>query len=141
MEIKAMVDFNAETTVATPATDITRILILQYRDNAQGAIEAYIKARISGTDPPTSNLQSNVWSFWSQMKSALLRRHADNPAMIADLERTNNELRSTDMAAQDLIDIFDSLNDELDDWRLTRVDGRDVIDTLHVENENRAKKL
>jgi hypothetical protein len=136
-----VVDFNAETTVAQPAIDITRILLLEARNNAREAIEVYQKAAHAGTDPDTGVMQARVWSFWSEMRSALYRRYKKKEETIRTFDTINYQLRHEDLEAERIIDIFERLNDELDDWKFTRLDGHEVIDTLHMENENKAKRL
>lgn len=134
-----MVDFNNDATSAMPAIDIVRVIILEAKYNAREAIEQYL------TNPNVDNgrqvLQARVWSFWSEMSSALYRRYANDKDMLETLKEIDDELRTTSMEGQNVIDIYNHLNAELDKIGLTKIDIRENIDTTSWEAENKAKGL
>ena len=136
-----MVDFNNETTIARSATEVVSILILEARKYAQDAGEVYIKAKLQGTEPNTAVLQSRIWTLWNEVRPTLKRRAKNDPEKLLTINTINESIKNDELEYDDLIQILDMINDELDDWRLTRIDGREAIDRTRVENENKAKNL
>ena len=136
-----MVDFNSQTTIATPLHNINPIIVVEAQYNARLAIEDYVTKRTSGTQPNLSTMQARVWTYYNILLPALLRKNKKKTSMIASLEETNNDLRNTDMDADAIIDVFDRLNAELDAWQLTRIATRENIDTTIWEESNNAKGL
>lgn len=110
-----MVDFNNDTTVATPAIDVKRILILQDRQYLKEAIGVYVKARAQGLEADVSIIKSRLYELFLEIRAGV-RRHL-NPEEYDRLQ----ELVISDEFAE-LSEAFDLLDTWLDNIGLTKVD-------------------
>lgn len=110
-----MVDFNNETTVATPAIDVKRILVLQARNFLIEALEAYRKSKLGGVVTDTNIISSRLYTLFLEIRSGI-RRHLseEDYEELALLVKENDEL-SIEIA-------FDIIDKWLDDIGLTRID-------------------
>lgn len=129
-----MVDFDNESTITTPASEIVKILILQRRYDLFEAVEKFQKQKAVGTDPDISLLKSRLYTLYLEVQSALKRKLKKEDYNILR-EKILSDSETT------LFEAVDSINDFLDSIRLTVIDTRKVYDSTRVETENRAKGL
>ena len=129
-----MVDFNAESTVSTPAGDIERVLILQRRADLMEAIEDYLKKEAQGYAQLINIVRSRLFTLFLQVSGML---HRKNPKAYETMKR---EIRGLD-DIEKVIEVTLEFNDLLDDLGLTRIDTRTRYDKTRVEIENKEKGL
>jgi len=110
-----MVDFNNDTTVATPAIDVKRILILQDRQYLKEAIGVYVKARSQGLEADVSIIKSRLYELFLEIRAGV-RRHLKQEQYEELLELVVSD------NFNDLSEAFDVLDTWLDNIGLTKVD-------------------
>ena len=135
-----MVNFNNESNVAQSASEIMRIIILEARYNTREAIEAHLKLPRE-TEPDTRIIRARLWSFYAELRSALLRRNKQDEETINNIKQIGNELTQNETDINSLLSIFYNLSDELDTWKLTVIDNREQYDTTNAGAEDEAKNL
>lgn len=128
-----MVDFNNETTIGTPAVDIVRVLVLQRRNDFIEALEQYNKQNHAGVDPPTYIVRARLISLYYEIKPMLIRKYKDKEYIMI-LEKSLNE-----GAMNEILTVWELINNFLDTIQLTRIDTRQYIDTTSVLSETRSK--
>lgn len=128
-----MVDFNNETTIGTPASDVEKISILQRRYDLIEAFEDYKKKRFNGIDISTCIIRARLISLFIEIQACLKRRLKDKEYQeIYDLcfkEKSEEKI---------LIALL-LINEELDKINLTKIDNQRVYDSTDVEAENDIK--
>lgn len=126
-----MVNFEAEQTVAVPASEIVKILILQRRDNALNSIIGYKRALASGSSGNISRVSEDVLALFLEIQSALKRKYKGKEEEYEKLKSFSHSLKFSE-----LYESFQLINDELDKWGLTRIDNRVNYDTRRAIEEN-----
>lgn len=132
-----MVDFDNETTVTRPASDIIRVVILERRYNLMEALERYyMNAALGGVDTSHDEavVRARLLSLIDELRPMLDRRL--RPEEKEELERA---LDRTDMDST--LKAFHLVNKMLDIVKLIMIDTRKVYDSTNVEAENREKGL
>jgi hypothetical protein len=129
-----MVDFNNETTIGTPASDVEKISILQRRYELIEALEHYKKQNFQGINAPLVYVQARLLSLFVQLYSSLKRRIPKT-----DFEALEKGVLRKDLKEAELLPIIFMLSDELDKIHLTRIDNETVYDSTSVEKENKVK--
>lgn len=129
-----MVDFNNETTIGVPATDIVRILILQYRNDLMQAIETYNKQIFEGMEAPIGTVKARLTTLHTEIRPLLNRQLTPSA-----LEELKGQMDSEEM--DDIMEALSTINTVLDTIRLTRIDTRKNINTHRVAQEDEAKGL
>lgn len=127
-----MVDFNNDTTIATPVADIIKVLIVQRRNDFLEASEHYFKGFFAGSNPDTNIMKARLYSLYLEIK-AMLDRHFSN----GEINELVADIKSDE--ANKLIDAYITMNKLLDDVKLTRVDTKKSYDSTRVEEENTEK--
>ena len=125
-----MVDFNNDTTIATPAGEIIKVAILERRSYFIDALEAYHKQKTPGIETHTSILKSRLLALYLELQPALERHKS--PEHLAELI---DRIRSNEY--EDLYEAFLIINRWLDKTKLTRVDTRETYDRRRAEEENK----
>jgi hypothetical protein len=130
-----MVDFNNQATVATPAADVARILILQRRNDFIEAKESFRKANLAHDVEDRSVVRARLESFWDEVEAAYFRSEGEKAwqlfhQSIQDAD-TNDAIR----------DCFHTLNHWLDQKRLIRIDTKKQYDTTMVTDDDEANNL
>jgi hypothetical protein len=112
-----MVDINNETTVATPAVDIERVLILQHRQNYLDGWENYRRKQLNSqlTGKEAADVISRVETLFYQIEP-FLGRSLKTEEMEEMLEMLSADRPEASLA------IFRRINRELDKVGLTKVD-------------------
>ena len=132
-----MVDFNNETTIATPPGEIIKIVILERREQVIESIEYYYRAEGSNADlsHKVTALRATVLSLWYELQ-AMVQRRLDAQAY----EEVEQGIKSS-KKFEDLILSFEWLNKFIDEIGLTYIDTRVRYDRSRVEDANIKKGL
>ena len=130
-----MVDFNNETTVGIPASDIVRVLILQARTYLFDAIEDYYKNDKQGIDIGLHVIQARLLSLFILMQAELKRKMEPEPYQAL------YDKAKLDLDFWGMLDTALFLNEWLDGNQLIRIDMKERYDPRRVEKENKAKSL
>lgn len=129
-----MVDFNNETTITRPASDIVRVLILQRRSDLFDAFETIIKAQNQGVKRDLSLVKARLFTLYLELEAWLKRALKEKEFIeFHHLISSNNH--------DDILKAISIINIMLDKIRLIRIDTRQQYDSTRVEIENRMKKL
>ncbi len=130
-----MVDFDNETTIGTPSTDIIRIILLQYRYDTRDAFEKYMKDIQAGVEGNISIVKARLITWFLEMRAMLKRRNKKG-----EYSKLYKQVMAVE-SEKEVIDVICILDDILDSIHLTRVDTRIKYDSSRVEKENRVKNL
>lgn len=131
-----MVNFEGEQTIAVPASEIVKILILQRRDNALNAIIAYEKEQTEGFELDKAllaNVSSAVRALFLEISSSLKRKFKEKRK--EEYEKIKSFSHSRKFP--ELVTAFELMSDVLDEWNLTRVDTRVIYDGRDLEEANK----
>ena len=115
-----MVDFDSEATIATPAIDVKRILVLQARQFVIDSLEAYYKSEQGGVSTEANIISSRVRSLFLEIRSGI-RRHLKP----LDYEKLVTLVKGK--TAEDVEDAFDIMDTWLDTIGLTRIDVKQKL--------------
>ena len=132
-----MVDFNSINTVAVPAGDVVKIIILEAMSYSLDTIEAYQKvAEQSHTNNVDLSIaRSRLKRLFNTVGSQYKRNYGEKKW----LEMRTNIERATSI--QDLENQLYIISDYLDTMRLTRFDTRNSFDTTRVAEEDDEAEL
>jgi len=139
--IRTMVDFNNEATIGTPAVDIVRVLILQARENLLDSLEIYIKKTNASVDWPQDSLRSRILTLFFHLQSYYKRTLTKTEYKDLYNKYTKVFFNSEELTKEEILDFVTSLNDTLDDLRLTRIDNKRVYDRTNIEEDNKENGL
>jgi hypothetical protein len=139
-----VVDFNNDTTVATPPGEVVKIVVLERREQVIETLEEYHRLESSDVDTHHKErlVRARVMAFWYQIQAMVKRRlkgaqgTEDDPTYDM-VEEEIAEAKEID----DLIDAFEWMNQFVDDMGLTFIDGRERYDRKRVEDANMKKGL
>ena len=128
-----MVDFDNETTVTVPPTDLLRVLILQRRNDLFEALESYQKV-CEQSEPPLNIIQARMLTLFLEIQPVMKRKlsKADYEALWVLVQGGTIE---------DMINATVIINDFLDSFGLLKIDFKNVYDKTRVELENQVKSL
>ena len=129
-----MVDFNNETTVSTPASDVVRILILQRRNDVIEAFEHYYKMNEGDVTSDLEVVKARINSLYLEIQGLLHKRDEN-----MDEVKFNKEIFNADI--EGLLKIFSGFNLLLYDINLTKIDNKPQYDTTNIELENKQHNL
>jgi hypothetical protein len=129
-----MVDFNSESTVATPANDVIRILILQRRNDFIEAIENYEKLRFVNPENDDTiyiaPVRARIRSLFRELQAAFKRTLTTEEYLLLQ-SYINRKSSITDIELG-----FEYINEWLDKKQLVRVDNRPSYDHTRVTEED-----
>lgn len=129
-----MVDFDNETTISTPASEVIKILILQRRYDMFESLEKYNKLRSQNMEADPSPLKARLFTLFLEIQAGLKRRIPEE-----EYKKLIKNISSNEEA--DIMEAIYKINEELDKINLTKIDTRKVYDSTRVEKENRVKGL
>ena len=130
-----MVDFDNQTTIGTPASDVVKILILQRRADLFEALEFYNKKKFQGVDLDLAIVKARIITLWVELEETLHRKMKKD-----DYDRLKKNIQSD--KEETLIDCIIELNRFIGDkLRLTRLDTRQQYDSTRADTENKAKGI
>lgn len=139
-----MVNFDNETTVATPPGEVVKIVVLERREQVIEALEAYHSIDASGVDTAhrLAILRARVMALWYQLQAMIYRRSAK--AKGGEEDPTYNEVEEVMNSAktfEDLLYAFQWMNVFIDEMGLTFIDGRPKYDRSNIEDANQKKGM
>ena len=115
-----MVDFNSGETVATPAVDVKRILMLQDRQYLKEAIGAYKKSEYAGMATENHVIRSRLYELFLEVRAGIKRHlNKDDYAQLIDYVNSN-EIR-------EVLQAYEIIDDWLDHIGLTKVDVKQKL--------------
>jgi hypothetical protein len=129
-----VVDFNSDATVAVPAYDILRVLILQRRDAFIEALEAYYRTKYKGLVASTYEVRARLRSLFEEVRASMIESIAAED-MVVLLE----QVHSPDFDC--VLKAWRTIDEWLYDKKLTQFDSRIRYDSTRVEDENRMKNI
>ena len=112
-----MVDFDKEATVATPAVDVKRILMLQDRQYLKEAIGAYKKSVYAGIAADNNIIRSRLYELFLEVRAGI-KRHIKGEDYEQLIEYVNSE------EIGEVLQAFEIIDDWLDHIGLTKVDTK-----------------
>ena len=133
--LEQMVDFNNETTISTPASDVEKISILQRRYDLIEALEHYKKQNLQGVNASLSTVQARLISFFLQLYATLSRHITPQK----EFEKLKEDVFKRNPKEEELLKVIYTISMKLDDMRLTRIDNETPYDSTDVEKENNIK--
>lgn len=138
-----MVDFNNDTTVATPPGEVVKIVVLERREQVIEALEGHhsVGGEVD-TSHKTQVLKARTMAFWYQVQAMVKRRLKD--AKGGDDDPTYEEMKEMIADAEgfdQLVVVYEWLNEFVDDMGLTYIDGRPRYDRRNVEEANSKKGM
>ena len=113
-------DFDKEATVATPAVDVKRILMLQDRQYLKEAIGAYKKSVYSGIATDSNVIRSRLYELFLEVRAGI-KRHIE----LEDYEQLKDYIDSPEI--NDTLAAFEVIDDWLDYIGLTKVDTKQKL--------------
>lgn len=131
MEIKSFAG-NVSTSVSTPI-EYYKILVLQRLNDLNEGWESYSKQKHLGIQSDLNIVQARTESLYNALRPFLKRKFKEenikeiDKTLFGDKEATEKQLRN----------IFNSISEQLDADRITRMDTRAVYDGTRVEEENK----
>jgi hypothetical protein len=126
-----MVDFNSGETVATPAVDVKRILMLQDRQYLKEAIGAFKKSEYSGVAADNHIIRSRLYELFLEVRAGV-KRHL-NPD---DYEQLVDYVNSEEI--NEVLQAYEIIDDWLDHIGLTKVDVKQKLGG-NIADRNKAQ--
>ena len=112
-----MVDFDKEATVATPAVDVKRILMLQDRQYLKEAIGAYKKSMYANIATDNHIIRSRLYELFLEVRAGI-KRHIKGD----DYDQLKDYVDSEEIG--EVLQAFEIIDDWLDHIGLTKVDTK-----------------
>jgi len=135
-----MVDFNNETTVSTPATNIVKVLLLQARAVLFEALEQYYTHKFNGITPNISVARARLLIAFLELQGYLKRTLPKDRAK--EEQKTYSQvfekLDSEEFEEKDMKDLVQFLNVKLDKLNITKIDTHKEYDRSSWEQDNKA---
>lgn len=126
-----MVDFESETTITRPASDVCKIVILQRRYDCIEALGDLWKREAHGSTAGMGVAWAALKKLAKEVRAMLGQR----------LQGYDDLVRGVTMDAQSLEVLFDAIDAELYDLGLTKIDTGKRYDRTRTERENAEKGL
>ena len=127
-----MVDFNDSATIATPAHDIVRVLILQARANFMDAWEYHNKLRGQGSSGNIDLVRARLRTLFYELQPGLKRKNEGE-----GYDSLYKQIKEK-MDENTIEELFIKFNMYLDEIKLTRIDVRPNSDRTRWEEDNKA---
>jgi hypothetical protein len=132
-----MVDFNNDTTVTTPPTDVLKISILERRSLVINSIETYTKllVRSGGRREDFKHLISSLNSLFMEVRAAMAKEKIE-------VKPIQEKIQSMSMAQEDIeiskvLEVFYQIDDFLYSKNLTKFDTTQKYDRFRTEMGNK----
>lgn len=127
-----MVDFNNESTVATPPGDVVKIVMLERREQVIETLESYHEKKANGNSmkEDLSLIKARVMALWYELQGIARRRL--KPKEYDLIEKGMMDAKEwTELQAA-----FQWMNEFVDGLGLTYIDTRNKYDRTRVEDTN-----
>lgn len=116
-----MVDFDNETTVATPAKDVMKIYLLQCKAYTEDIWRLWRKGDFSGIDKGLHDVRASLEQWFIVMEPMIDRHWKDQEAKI---KKENISDTISKGRKEDLFNLIIDFNRLLDNTKITRLDTR-----------------
>lgn len=126
-----MVDFNNETTVAVPPSNIMKILVIQKREYLLDAWENYYKKEAQSTDADKdmaiikSRLKNLFLCRRNEIERKVKKEIISELLVLVDSNKINDLLKATELILE-----------HLDNIGLSKIDTREIYDRTIIEKSN-----
>ena len=130
-----MVNYNNETTIATPSIDINRIQILERRAYVIEALEQYYEYKLGGSKGNSHIFRSRLASLFWELQETLKRKFPN------EYEVMKTILMSKDSKFDEIVKIWETINLMLGEINLTKIDTKKQYDSTDIEAENKEQNL
>jgi len=134
-----MVDFNNETTVTVPPSDLVKIAILQRRYDLLEAYEDYKKNKLRGANITLSIVKARLITFFLEVQACFRRRLHDKKNEPNIYEKIKTLCFNNDIIEEEVLEAIFLINEELDNMKLIVPDTAKSYDSRRVEVENKEK--
>lgn len=139
-----MVDFNNESTVATPPGEVVKIVVLERREQVIEALESYHHMEGAGQslEHKRDILRARVMALWYEVQAMVKRK--TKAAKGTEEDPTYSMVQEAITAAkteEKLLDAFCWLNEFVDWLGLTVIDSRARYDRTNIEDANIKKGM
>lgn len=133
-----MVNFNNDTTVGQTAGNLIRLLLIEARYNAFAAFEKYNDDISKGINSSQTIVRARLGTWLLELQPYLDRT-------TEKLEQEKQKLKAIkenvffgkqNLKYKEILEILEYLNNTSDKLRITRLDTRQVWDTLDIEKDN-----
>lgn len=133
-----MVNFDNDTTIATPPGDVVKIVLLERREQCIEAIEAFYDVEGRGVDGGSKlgTFGARVLSFWFSVQAMAKRRLPKE-----SYEEVEKAFKGLKFKEAELIELYEWLNEFVDELGLTYIDSRAKYDRSRIEDANKKKGL
>lgn len=136
-----MVNFNNETSVSTPATNIVKILLLEARYNSLIALEFYNSKVSAGISSDQALLRARLGTWFMEHQAYLLRTSTSTEEKKRYKEiKDNLFFKKGNLEYNIILDIIECLNAVMDKLKINKLDTRKQYDTTNVEEDNEANE-
>jgi hypothetical protein len=137
-----MVDFNNDVTIATPAANVVKILLLQARANVLEALEFYNKKDCDGVQASQGTVKSRLGT-WFLEHQAYLKRTMNKDDYDIFEKRCFDQLffNAEELSKKELLEMVTELNDIMDKLQITKVDTKIQYDRTDIEKDNKMNEL
>jgi len=133
-EMVDMVDWENTATVAVPAYDILRVLILQRRDSFIEALEAYHRAKYQNISAQPYEIRARLRSLYEELYAAMQKDKSDE-----EKEKFDALMESSEF--DDILEAWRTMNSWLYDKKLIQFDTQKQYDSTRAEKENQMKGM
>jgi hypothetical protein len=132
-----MVDFNNDTTVTTPPTDVLKISILERRSLVINSIEAYTKllVRSGGRREDFKHLISSLNSLFMEVRAAMAKEKIEVKAIQDKIHSMS--LSEVPAEITEILNVFYQIDDFLYSKNLTKFDTTQKYDRFRTEMGNK----
>ena len=141
-----MVNYNNDTTIATPSIDINRVQILERRAYVIEALEKYYQYQYGGSTGNQNIVKSRISSLFWEIQETLKRKF---PVSEAPGE---GEMSYIDMQEilfpkkgggdfKEVLRVWEKINIMLGEINLTKIDTKKEYDTTNIDQENEEQNL
>jgi hypothetical protein len=134
-----MVNFNNETTVGQTAGNLIRLLLIEARYNCFAAFEKYNDDISKGINSSQTIVKARLGTWLLELQPYLDRTAEKLEVDKSKLKDIKDKLFFSKKVLnyKDLLEILEYLNNTSDKLRITRLDTRQVWDTLDIELDNK----
>jgi hypothetical protein len=126
-----MVDYNNDTTLATPSVDINRVQILERRAYVIESLEEYYRFKLNGAGGNDKVFRSRLASLYWELQETLYRKF--EPGVFENMKKV---LFSANSKHEDILVYWNKINMLLGQINLTKIDTKKEYDTTDLEAEN-----
>lgn len=133
-----MVNFNNDTTVGQTAGNLIRLLLIEARYNAFAAFEKYNDDISKGINSSQTIVRARLGTWLLELQPYLDRtteKLEDQKKKLKSIKE-NLFFGKKNLSYKEVVEILEYLNNTSDKLRVTKLDTKQVWDTLDIETDN-----